>query len=426
MTSRENRDAGVFTTTVATNTMVTRLDAYESADRRDHRDRRVRRAVLSLCLLGLLVPPLAAHAQPAGPRPGEVETAPIKCWWKTDRTSIRVGERFALTLTCAVIETRSVTVVPTLTQIDPGALQIPPFEVVGGSKHDDVLAPPWRYIQYDYKVRFLGEGFFGQDVVIPPLTVTYAIKAASGNGAEGRDLSYILPAMPLRVMSLVPKDNADIRDASSETFGDVETRRFQSRTAYLVATILFAAAAALVLIGAARVFGRSRARTPGAVRTMRPVFVLGGVVRSLNALRADVARDGWTPALARRAAALLRVAGAVGLGRPVAQAPADRSASERDGQVILRRGIVRRRRFAVSAATTPRTIDHALSNGQRPAPATRAALERIGDSLQTFGAAGYGRGPELDLVTLNAALEQGTEAVKRLRARALIPMRAAS
>ena len=86
--------------------------------------------------------PVDAQPQTA-PRPGEVETAPIRCWWKTDRTSIRVGERFGLTLTCSVIETRSVTVVPTLTQLDPGALQIPPFEVVGGSRREDVLSPPW-------------------------------------------------------------------------------------------------------------------------------------------------------------------------------------------------------------------------------------------------------------------------------------------
>src|SRR6476620_731197 len=104
-----------------------------------------RRGAVALLLATILGAPTLAQQPAAGQRPGEVETAPIRCWWKTDRTSIRVGERFTLTLTCSVIETRSVTVVPTLTQIDPGALQIPPFEVVGGSRRDDVVAPPWRY-----------------------------------------------------------------------------------------------------------------------------------------------------------------------------------------------------------------------------------------------------------------------------------------
>src|SRR3954453_205808 len=147
----------------------------------------------ALVMLGTIAGGEAAgQPRAGGPRPGEVETAPIRCWWKTDRTSIRVGERFGLTLTCSVIETRSTTVAPTLTQLDPGALQIPPFEVVGGSRRDDVLVPPWRYIQYEYSVRFLAEGDFGQDVTIPPLSVTYAIRA-TGSGVEGRDLSYILP-----------------------------------------------------------------------------------------------------------------------------------------------------------------------------------------------------------------------------------------
>src|SRR5215207_3436108 len=128
-----------------------------------------RHGAAALLMALAITRPVDARQVP-GPRPGEIETAPIRCWWKTDRTSIRVGERFALTLTCSVIETRSVTVVPTLTQLDPGALQIPPFEVIGGSRRDDVVSAPWRYIQYEYSVRFLGEGYFGQDLTIPPVS----------------------------------------------------------------------------------------------------------------------------------------------------------------------------------------------------------------------------------------------------------------
>jgi hypothetical protein len=374
-------------------------------------------------LLALAVASLAdARQQPSGPRPGEIETAPIRCWWKTDRTSIRVGERFALTLTCSVIETRSVTVVPTLTQLDPGALQIPPFEVIGGSRRDDVVAAPWRYIQYEYTVRFLGEGYFGQDLTIPPLPVTYAIRS-TGNGVEGRDLSYVLPAIPLRVMSLVPRETGDIRDAAAETFVEVESRRFRSRTAFIVAAILFAAAVALLLVGALRLFGRTRRRQPGAVRAMPASLVLTSCIQGLKGLRAAVAREGWSPALARRASALLRIAGALALGRPIAQAPVEAHAPERDGQVVITRGLLRRRRAAVSAATTPQSIAKALENGHRTSADTRAALEQLRGSMEVLGPAAYGRGAELDLLTLNAALEQGTDAVKRLRLRALMPTR---
>ena len=373
-------------------------------------------------LVALVIARPVDAQQAAGPRPGEIETAPIRCWWKTDRTSIRVGERFALTLTCSVIETRTVTVVPTVTQLDPGALQIPPFEVVGGSRRDDVVSAQWRYIQYEYNVRFLGEGYFGQDLTIPPLTVTYAIRS-TGSGVEGRDLPYILPAIPLRVMSLVPREIGDIRDASAETFADVESRQFRSRTAIMVSAILFASAVALVLVGAVRLFGRTRRRQPGAVRAMPPALVLTRCIQALNALRGDVAREGWSPALARRATGLLRVPAALALGRPLAQAAVERSTPEHEGQVVVSRGFLRRRRAAVSAATTPEAIAKALDNGHRTSAQTRAALEQLRGSMDGLSPAAYGRAHELDLLTLNTALEQGTDAVKRLRLRALIPTR---
>ena len=375
-----------------------------------------------MALLMALAIAQPAAAQSANTRPGEIESAPIRCWWKTDRTSIRVGERFALTLTCSVIETRSVTVVPTLTQLDPGALQIPPFEVVGGSRRDDVVSPPWRYVQYEYTVRFLGEGFFGQDVTIPPLSVTYAIRA-TGSGVEGRDLSYILPPIPLRMMSLVPRQADDIRDVSPDTFAAVESRQFRSRTAFIVAVSFFAAAAALLLVGVIRLFTRTRRRQPGAIRVLPPALVLTRCVQGLKALRAAVAREGWSPALARRASTLMRIAGALALGRPIAQAPLVRSASEREGQVLVSRGLLRRQRAVVSAATTPQAIAKALDKGFRGPAGAKAALQQLHGSMNVFSPAAYGRTSELDLLTLNAALEEGTDAVKRLRWRALLPTR---
>jgi hypothetical protein len=221
-------------------------------------------------------------------------------------------------------------------------------------------------------------------------------------------------------MSLVPREASDIRDEASETFADVESRQFRARGAFIASAVLIAAAAGVLLIGAVRLFGRRRTRQAGAVRTMPPALVLGSCLRGLNALRAAVARDGWSPTLARRASALLRVAGAIALGRPVAQTPIDRSTPERDGQVVVRRGLVRRRQAAVSAATTPQVIAKALENGHRPAAATRAALEQLRGSLETLGSAGYGRQSDLDLLTLNTALEQGTDAVKQLRWRKLM------
>src|SRR5262245_49047237 len=96
-------------------------------------------------------PPNAAPAAPA-PAPDEVEVAPIRCWWRTDAAEIRIGQRFGVTLTCAVVETRRLKVVANTTQLDPGAVQLTPFEVVSGVRREDIVTPLWRYFQFDYKV----------------------------------------------------------------------------------------------------------------------------------------------------------------------------------------------------------------------------------------------------------------------------------
>ena len=62
---------------------------------------------------------------------------------------MRIGEAFGLTLTCRVLETDKATVVPNVSNIEPTSLQLTPFEVVGGTRHEDIVRPPWRYLQFD-------------------------------------------------------------------------------------------------------------------------------------------------------------------------------------------------------------------------------------------------------------------------------------
>ncbi|PYR36080.1 MAG: hypothetical protein DMF90_11335, partial [Acidobacteria bacterium] len=73
---------------------------------------------------GLTAPGARASAQ------DEVGTDPIACWWATDKTSVEVGERFTLTLTCGVIDASRVKVVADLNQLEPAAVALAPFEVV--------------------------------------------------------------------------------------------------------------------------------------------------------------------------------------------------------------------------------------------------------------------------------------------------------
>ena len=59
-----------------------------------------------------------ALAQPAanqGSLPalsGGTDDGELRCWWKSDRTAVHVGERFQLTLTCRVLETNTERIAP--------------------------------------------------------------------------------------------------------------------------------------------------------------------------------------------------------------------------------------------------------------------------------------------------------------------------
>lgn len=362
----------------------------------------------------------AAPARPARPvKPGEVQTDPIRCWWKADRTAVRVGERFGVTLTCGVIETGAITVVPAVNQLEGGALALTPFDVVSSVRREDVVSPPWRYFQFEYVVRLLSDGFFGQDVNIPALTITYNLKAEGGE-TEGRDQGYILPALPMKVMSVVPRTAGDIRDASDQTFAVVETRRFRSSATMVGAGVLFAFAAVLGVLAVVAGTARFRTKVPGRVKPVPAPSMLSSSLKTLAEVRSQAA-GGWTPELARRAVAALRIGGAVALGRPVSQAYVNGETRERDGQVIVRTGLLRPRRAAVSAATTASAIAAHLGNGYSGGAKRRVTLEQLAGSLRAFNAVAYGRVAESDPIALNAALDEGTAALRRLRTTTMWP-----
>jgi hypothetical protein len=180
--------------------------------------------------------------------------------------------------------------------------------------------------------------------------------------------------------------------------------------------VLFAFAALLVVVGLVHVFGRVRRRTPIHARPIAAGLVLAGCQRALKQVNGDVMRDGWTPALARRAQTALRIAAAVALGRRLAQDAVPSGTAERDGQIAITAGLIRRRRVLVSASTTPAIIARELVTGNGGV-GDRDALEQVQAALATFNAASYGRATDLDRTTLDGALDNGMTAVRRLRVR---------
>jgi hypothetical protein len=156
--------------------------------------------------------------------------------------------------------------------------------------------------------------------------------------------------------------------------------------------------------------------------------VLSGGLREIGRLKSDVAREGWTSELAGRALSIFRIAGAVALDQPVAQSVVDPQVPGREGQLVLRKGLFRRRRALVSASTTADAITRGLtkSNGAGPSPSRKATLEEIRDSLLVFNAARYGRNGHFETAELDRALDNGASALRRLRLAKLWPGRSAA
>jgi hypothetical protein len=391
--------------------------------------------------------PTPAPRPASPPNPADVAVPPIECWWKTDRSAVTIGENFQLTLTCAVLATERVSVAIDESSLDPAALHLTPFEIVGGQRFRDILNSPRKFFQYQYTMRVLGEEFFGKEVPLPRLQITYRVQNSLQGGAalQGREAQYSLVPVPIRVLSLVPPGTADIRDTPVETFGDVETRLFRSNLLLIVAGVAFVLAGLMALMLVARAAVKRRALAAPRHRTVAPITVLQAALRELGTVRGESQREGWSGELAGRAAAAMRLAGAVALSRPVSLKEVDRRTPPTEGQVAAFAGFgaLRGKTTMLSAAVTP---ESAVSNGNA-GPSTSSGTEgrtselwrALSQSLGVFTAARYarpstasassspgrpepaeGRNSSVDGTALDAALAEGEDAIKRLRVRQVL------
>ena len=370
---------------------------------------------------------LSAHA--AGQAPGRegVETDPIRCWWKTSVPAVRVGEPFSVVLTCAVVETDVVTVVPSQAELNPDALQLPPFDVIGGSHAADLRTADRRFFQYEYRLRLISEEQFGKDVKVPDLKISYKVRTrVNGESQEGRDLAYILPATSVRVLSLVPADASNIRDASAETFDDVGRRLSRATLLRVIGGVLIGFAALAALVAAARLVGGARQQTPVARSLVSDAAILREVRRELSAI-AHTRRDGeWTEALRARLLSALRIISAYALdlaATPIAVppgGPADTAAYDAPGQLAVRGRGLHGSDATVAAWVTTSIIAQELKRlGKRPGAIRTASritlLEPLETALAELTAAQYGREMAVDDQVFDNALATAVRALGRLR-----------
>ena len=377
-----------------------------------------------VCAVVLIVASAAAFTStrsraqaPSSETPDSVAADPLTCWWRASTNAVIVGEQFSVTITCAVVETSTITVEPDLTALEPTVVQLAPFQVVGSKSFQDIHSPPLRYFQREYTVRLLDDRFFGMDVEVPPVVVSYHIHTRSGQKeTEGRTQAYVLSPLPIRVLSLVPQGATDIQDAAEETFGSIEARRTLATGAFAGGAILFGLAVVLLGVAVVRSVEHRRQPAPVVHRPLSPRRVLRSCLSDMIALKRDVLQQGWTPERVSRAQTSLRLAAAIALGRPVARRVADRELAARDGQLVVRTGIFRRHASILSAAATPASIDLDLADPQtqRPGVRTEGAIREVQQALRVFATARYARDARLDETALDQALETGAGAVRRL------------
>ena len=339
--------------------------------------------------------------------PQNVAVDPVQCWWRTTAASVRVGEPFGVVLTCSALETESARAVIDRARLGTASVQFPPYEVLGGIQSPDHVTTGRRFMQYEYMLRLVNENSFGIDVAIPEMAITYRIESQTGADAsvQGREQSYLLPPLSIRVASLVPESARHIRETSVPTLTEIGGREFRARLFRLVALILFSVAGLTLALAVVRWFRQKRAGTATAARALlSDRAVIAAARREIGRVQ-EQSRGGWTGDLVGQALAAARVVAGYVAGHPVPQ----RTSTDGPvaGELSLSRGLVTRRHVYVAGATTAAGL----------AALTTPEAVGLHDALQSLTAARYAAVEHLDAGALDSALAATARSAQRVAAR---------
>lgn len=319
---------------------------------------------------------------------------PIRCWRQASSGAVSIGETFTVVLTCAVYEGDNAQVVPDESRLGVAAIQMAPFEILGGTHPPDVRRGTRRFFQYDYQLRIISPDAIGQDINIPPLTISYRVHSRVGAAAtlEGRDLSYLMPMMPIKVLSLVPAEATDIRDASEARLAAVETLRFRSNV-FQVMALTFGALAAVMVVLALIPLARSTATVAASERDRIPDrAILAETVRALSQLQSQAVRDGWSSDAAGRALALTRIVAAAAIEQPISVKPLANGAATPDGRLRVAHGAIRKIVGTASSAVTADEVNRVRrARGSTFSTTRQQQLETLEAGLSSMTAVLYGR-----------------------------------
>jgi hypothetical protein len=356
-------------------------------------------------------PPTAAELRPGG-------IDPIRCWWQSSAGAITIGETFNVVLTCAVIETPSMQVAADESRLGVASIQMAPFEILGGSHPADAHRDQRRFFQYHYQLRLISPDAIGRDVMVPALTIPYRVHSRVGAAAalEGRDLSYLMPALPIKVLSMVPAVAADIRDGSDASLGAVEALRFRANLFEILALALGAIGVVMAVFALVPLARGTRAAGPAAGNRLPDRAVAAGAAKELAAVQAAVSGDGWTDATVARALSAIRVIAALTIRHPISEKPLAAGEAVPEGRFAVSHGRVKAMRAAVSSAVTATDVAIKGSRLDDAVPmAHRHQLQGLQSGLAELTAASYKQAPAREAVVLNEAVRHAAATAGELQ-----------
>ena len=376
-----------------------------------------------VCLVG---PTSQVFYAGQSPELEEVQLDALQCWRDIAVQSTIIGEPFAMLVTCAVVETDTATTVPNEVALAPETIDVSPFEVIEGQRFTDVRDGPWRYFQYQYRLRIIDEEFFGQDVEIPALELQYHIERTLGEGSTlpGRELRYTLPPHTIRIVSLVPDNAEDILEPSVEAFNASDETGFRADLVMLVAGAFGLVAIGFLMLALVQLRRVWRGAGPKEQKLLAPSVVIRSVLNELTALQKAVLENGWNPELVSRTLTALRVASAVALASPIVQTQIGSTQSHRDGQLRVESSLWRRKPTAVSSAITKATIAKAVESRRhiKSDDPKLDCLEILREALNAFTVVRYARNDDIPTAQMTTELDQTIAAIRPLRFRTLTPV----
>lgn len=361
-------------------------------------------------------PRAAAKVDPA-PQPAKVlGWEPIRCWRQSSAGAVTIGETFTVTLTCAAYEADNAQVIPDESRLGVASIQMAPFEILGGSHPPDVRRGSRRFFQYDYQLRIISRDAIGRDVNIPALPISYRIHSRVGAAGtlEGRDLEYLMPMMPIKVLSLVPADASDIRDASESSLAAVQSMRYRS-SLFRVLAIAFGALAAVMAVLALMPLARSKTAATEERHRVPDRAILDRAAEDLAAVQSRAAADGWTDEHVAGALALMRVIAGAAIDQPISQKPVATAGKAADGRLLVRHGVLRKTAVSVSSPVTADDVMRAARDGEF-STTRRQQLEGLQSGLSALTNALYRKDPARDAASLDDAVRQSIAVAKDVAA----------